>query len=146
MFTLSKKTDYGLLAIDYLRLAGRERRVSAKEISARYEIPTELLAKILQKLARRGIVEAVPGPSGGYRLAKEVRDIRLTDVIGAVGDEVALVMCQKHGNIGCDQMGCCTVRGPLVRVQEKLLDYLGQIKLDELYRPEEALPVERINL
>jgi DNA-binding IscR family transcriptional regulator len=71
---------------------------------------------------------------------------RLTDVIGAVGDEVALVACQKHGHLACDQMGCCTVRGPLVRVQEKLLDYLGQIKLDELYRPEEALPVERINL
>jgi Rrf2 family protein len=146
MFTLSKKTDYGLLAIGYLWLAGREKRVSAKEISSRYEIPTELLAKILQKLARRGIVEAVPGPSGGYRLAKEVRSIRLTDVIGAVGDEVAFVSCQKHGQSNCEQIGCCTVRGPLVRVQEKLIDYLGHINLEELYRPENLIPVEEIKV
>jgi len=146
MFTLSKKTDYGLLAIGYLWSAGREKRVSAKEISSRYEIPTELLAKILQRLARRGIVEAVPGPSGGYRLAKEVREIRLTDVIGAVGDDVALIYCLKHDHNDCEQIGCCTVRGPLARVQERLMDYLGRINLEELYRPDYLIPVEEIKV
>ncbi|MGE5693227.1 MAG: RrF2 family transcriptional regulator [Candidatus Zixiibacteriota bacterium] len=141
MFTLSKKTDYGLMAIEYLRAAGKERRVSAREISERYDIPAELLAKILQRLARHGMVEAVPGPSGGYHLAKDVREIRLTDVIGAVGDEVALISCLKHDHSACEQIGCCTVRSPLVRVQEKLLDYLGRITLEELYQTETVFPV-----
>jgi len=146
MFTLSKKTDYGLMAIEYLRTAGKERRVSAREISERYEIPAELLAKILQRLARYGMVEAVPGPSGGYRMAKEVRDIRLTDVIGAVGDEVALIACLKHDHAACEQIGCCTVRTPLVRVQEKLVDYLGKITLEELYHTETVFPVSELKV
>lgn len=144
MFTLSKKTDYGLMAIEYLRSAGNERRVSAREISTRYDIPTELLAKILQRLARHGIVEAVPGPTGGYRLSKDVRDIRLTDVIAAVGDEVALTACLKNDHTNCEQQGGCTVRTPMVRVQEKLLDYLGKITLEELYQTETFLPVSEL--
>jgi len=65
MCTSSKKTDYALLALQYLASAGEPGGVSARAIAERFEIPLELLARILQRLAHYGMIAAHKGAIDG---------------------------------------------------------------------------------
>ena len=67
MFKLSKKADYGLIAVKHLAMHRDQHACSATEIAEEYGISTMLMAKVLQKLARQHIVSAKHGASGGYR-------------------------------------------------------------------------------
>ena len=55
--------------------------MNTKEIAEQYEIPVELLAKILQILAKHGMVASHPGPTGGYKLLRPARDISVAEVV-----------------------------------------------------------------
>ena len=73
MLKLSKKADYGLIAVQHLAQQPPATACSAKEIARAYGIPTELLAKILQKLAKNGLLVSQHGTNGGYVLARPSR-------------------------------------------------------------------------
>src|SRR6516164_11108814 len=84
MFRLSKKTDYALLALQYLASPGEPGDVSARATAERFEIPAALLAKILQRLAHDGLITAHRGVHGGYRLARSPDAISIADIAQAV--------------------------------------------------------------
>jgi Rrf2 family protein len=71
MLKLSKKVDYGLIAISHIAHREDDRNISAKQIAEQYDIPVELLAKILQRLAKGGLIMSQNGPKGGYILARD---------------------------------------------------------------------------
>ena len=72
MLRLSKKADYALIAMKHLALRGdRGVVVSAREIAELYDIPIELMAKVLQRLVRRGLLASHQGTRGGYQLARD---------------------------------------------------------------------------
>jgi len=71
MFKLSKKADYGLIAVKHLAMHRQQHACSANEIAEEYGISATLMAKVLQKLAHHSLVAAKHGSSGGYQLAKE---------------------------------------------------------------------------
>ncbi len=71
MFKLSKKADYGLIAVKHLAMHRQEHACSANEIAEEYGISATLMAKVLQKLAHHSVVSAKHGSSGGYQLAKD---------------------------------------------------------------------------
>ena len=73
MLRLSKKADYALIAMKHLAVRGDrgfQASVSAREIAEQYDIPIELLAKVLQRLVRRGLLASHQGTRGGYQLAR----------------------------------------------------------------------------
>ena len=70
MLRLSKKADYALMAMKHLALRGDRGSSSAREIASQYDIPIELLAKVLQRLVRRGLLASQQGTRGGYQLAR----------------------------------------------------------------------------
>jgi Rrf2 family protein len=88
MFKFSKKTDYALLALQYRARSGDPGDVSARAIAARFEVPLELLAKILQRLARHGLSTAHKGARRGCRLARS--PYAIADVAQAIDGPVSL--------------------------------------------------------
>ncbi len=70
MLRFTKRADYGLMAIHYIASHGEEAAVSAKRIAEEFHIPAELLAKILQRLAKKRLIVSHNGPKGGYVLAR----------------------------------------------------------------------------
>ena len=131
MFTFSKRTDYALMALDHLAQGGQGKLVSAKEISEKYSIPGELLAKVLQTLSRNGFIDSQPGPSGGYRLARDSSEISLGSVVRAIEGEHGLCGCMKGEDPDCDQLECCSVREPLQLIHKELFGVLDKHKLSE---------------
>lgn len=139
MLRLSKKTDYGLLALLYL--AGAPSGVaSARAIAERYDISVELLAKILQHLARLGFVAAHKGAHGGYRLTRPAAAISLADVIEAIDGPFAITACARDDE-SCDQYASCTVRAPLWRVKDRILSVLQTTTLAEMAERDELIPI-----
>src|SRR5580700_4777303 len=131
MFKLSKKADYGLIAVKHLALHRQQHACSANEIAEEYGISVTLMAKVLQKLARHGVVAAKHGSSGGYQLAKEPSKISALDVISAIDGPVLITSCvTNHGN--CDATEKCSVREPLRRVNESILHVLSAVTISQL--------------
>ncbi len=131
MVKLTKKTDYGLIAIRYLAQKAPGKHVSAKEIAQTFGIPLELLAKVLQKLAKEGLVVSHHGAEGGYVLAREASAITALDVIRAIEGPILFTSCSTvRGE--CEQAPRCTVRLPLSRINEVLAAALGSIRISDL--------------
>src|SRR3989442_9869842 len=108
MLRLTKKADYGLMALKYLAEQTDGSAQSAKDIAEAYHIPQQLLAKILQTLAKAGLLVSHAGTNGGYALAKPAREIRAFDVIRAIDGPLFITSCITiHGP--CDLVGRCTI-------------------------------------
>ena len=129
MFRLSKKADYGLIALKHLAQHTDE-SVSAREIAKEYRIPAELLAKILQRLARKGLVVSQQGTRGGYVLGRDPSKISIVDVIEALDGPIGITPCERGSS--CEQLERCTVKDPLNAVRAKMVRILGDTSIYEL--------------
>lgn len=138
MLKLTKKADYGLIALRHLAL--HQNGASAKEIAALYGIPTPLLAKVLQKLARTGLLTAAHGSAGGYRLVRDPRTVSALEVVRAIDGPIILTSCFTQG--ACHQSGRCSVKEPLRKIHEGILQLLESITISEI--AQEAAPQEAV--
>ena len=140
MFKLSKKADYGLIAMKHLANHREEHACSANEIAEEYGISATLMAKVLQKLAKHGLVAAKHGSTGGYQLSKQPERISALEVLTAIDGPVLITSCvTSHGN--CDATERCSVKEPLQRVNESILGVLSTVSIAQLSedKPEPAL-------
>ena len=131
MLKLSKKADYGLIAVKHLAEQPLGAAFSAKDIARAYGIPTELLAKVLQKLAKHGLLVSQHGTNGGYALARPPREISAFEVIRAIEGPLFITSCVTDKR-ECGQMTRCTVREPLQKVNETLVKALSAVTISSL--------------
>jgi Rrf2 family protein len=149
MLRLTKKADYGLMALKYLAehaaCAGvsatdappPSTAQSAKDIAEAYHIPPQLLAKILQVLARAGLLVSHAGTHGGYALARPATEITAFEVIRAIDGPLFITSCITiHG--ACDLAGHCTIKEPLRKVNDSIKDLLSGIRIADLAEPPEG--------
>jgi FeS assembly SUF system regulator len=137
MLKLSKKTDYGLIALRHLATNSGEEALSAADIAEVYGISTPLMAKILQRLARKGLVLARHGSGGGYQLARDPAEITALDVIDAIDGPLFITSCvTTRGE--CDHSTTCTVREPLRRVNDSILQVLSAVTILQMAQSDPA--------
>jgi len=128
MLKLTRKADYGLIALKHL--SGR-RTASAKDIADAYGLPLPLLSKLLQKLTRLGFLTSEQGTHGGYRLSRAAERITALEVIQAIDGPIILTSCfTEHGQ--CEHTEKCSVREPLRKVHEGITRLLEGITIADL--------------
>lgn len=135
MLKLSRKSEYGIIALKHIYTSAPGHLTTAREISERYQIPVELMAKILQRLARAGLLLSLKGAKGGYSMAKDGKEISVVDVINAIEGPVGLVDCTiNHEKCDCVQfnLGVCNIEQPFSKIQFKFQQFLENIKLSDL--------------
>jgi Rrf2 family protein len=131
MLRLTKKADYGLIAMTHLAESGNGHAYSAKDIAEAYHIPAELLAKILQKLAKAGLLTSQHGTNGGYVLARDPHTISAFEVIKAIDGPLFITACiSTHKE--CGQSSTCNVKEPLRKVNDSIREVLSNIKIAEM--------------
>ena len=96
MLRFSRKADYGLMAVHYIAFHQHDGVVNTKRIAEDLGIPSELLAKILQRLAKGKLIASVNGPKGGYVLAREPGQIRVSEVLRVIEGPLGLVNCYRR--------------------------------------------------
>lgn len=131
MLRLTKKADYGLMALKYLAEHSDAASLSAKDIAEAYHIPPQLLAKILQRLAKVGILRSHAGMNGGYSLLKPSREISAFEVIHAIDGPLFITSCGPSHS-GCDLTDSCTIKEPLSRVNDSISGLLKSISIADL--------------
>ena len=89
------------------------------------------MAKVLQRLVRRGLLASHQGTRGGYELARRPTQISVADVIQAIDGPVTVTACSTEEN-QCEQFAKCNVRDPLWKVRERILSALGECTIAEL--------------
>jgi len=139
MLRLSKKADYALMAVKHLAVRPLP-STSAREIAEQYDIPLELMAKVLQRLVRAGLLLSTQGTRGGYALGRPAAAISVADVIQAIDGPFTITACStvRHD---CDQYGKCSIRDPLWHLRERIAATLETVTIAELAVQSDAPPV-----
>jgi Rrf2 family protein len=131
MLRLSKKADYALMAMKHLATRQDTASCSAREIAETYEIPLELLAKVLQRLVRSRLLVSVQGTRGGYRLGRPPAAIPVADVIQAVDGPLTVTACSDDDH-NCEQYTKCSIRDPLWKIRGRIVQLLATVSVADL--------------
>ena len=131
MLRLSKKADYALLAVRHLAAHGDREAVSARELAETYDIPSELLAKVLQRLVRARLLDSHQGIRGGYALSRPAPAVSVAEVIQAIDGPLTVTACTEDDQ-SCDQFAKCSIRDPLWRIKDRIVSALAATSVAEL--------------
>ena len=109
------------------------RVVNTKEIAEEYNIPLELLAKVLQTLAKNSLIESHNGPKGGYVLARRAYQITIAQILESIEGPLGITDCshEKDGEF-CMQRENCHIRTPLLKVQDSIAQLLNNMTLQDM--------------
>ena len=129
---LTRASEYALLSLDSIRKS--DKPIGAEQLANELNIPKSFLAKILQSLAKQGILESRKGAHGGFVLAQKVDEITINSVIlAAEGKPPAVFDCVSysetcpHGTIGT-----CAISPFLANFQTKIDDFLNGLTLGDI--------------
>jgi FeS assembly SUF system regulator len=146
MLRLSKKADYALIAMKHLAQKATApgnraaTSTSAREIAEQYDIPIELMAKVLQRLVRTGLLVSTQGTRGGYTLSRASRAISVADVIQAIDGPLTVTACSTDNN-DCEQYGKCSIRDSLWQIKERIVAALDTVTLAQMANEQVAADV-----
>jgi len=132
MLKLNKKTEYALIALRYVGQKPPGEWASVHEVSSRFQIPLELLAKIMQRLKRAGIVESVQGFGGGYALARDPYELGLAEFFDLFAERTALTDCCGAVDETCDRFGQCEIRSVMAALNARITRELSGLTLGDL--------------
>jgi Rrf2 family protein len=134
MFQLSKKVEYGLIAIRHMAMSPPGHIITTKEISEKYEIPYELLAKVMQKLAKEKFIASYQGVHGGYMLARNPSDLKVAEVINVLEGKpnVTIIQCEAESPENCIIHHTCTIKNPLVKLQSTINKMFSDLTIMEM--------------
>jgi len=139
MLRLSKKVDYGLMALMHLAREDDASSWSAREMAETYHIPSGLLAKVLQRLAQDGFVASQHGKKGGYTLARPASQISVAEIVQAIDGTLSLTECSSaDGN--CLQFETCNVKSPLQRLHDRVVEMLSTLTIAQMVEQESEVP------
>ncbi|MEA4972042.1 HTH-type transcriptional repressor NsrR [bioreactor metagenome] len=127
---ISRQSDY---AVRVVRALSDMQIHSAVEIESRENVTVAFSYKILKKLEKAGIVNAIRGANGGYKLSKGCNEFTLFDIISAVDDDFIINECMHDGyicNSRCDSE--CLVHKELCRIQSVLINELKSKTMAEV--------------
>ncbi|MEL6823343.1 MAG: Rrf2 family transcriptional regulator [Calditrichota bacterium] len=136
MIRFSRKVEYSLIALMHIAERNGNDLTTAKELSINFNMPQEVVGKVLQKLARAGVITSVQGAKGGYFLEKNPEDIKLTEIVRTIEGPIELVGCITDSEkvCTCGQLNNCNIRKPMEKIQNQLRLFFDMISLEHLLR------------
>ena len=130
MLKITRKVEYALIALRHMQLKQPEKLTSTKEIATRYGVPQQLLAKTLQHMARDGIIEAVQGSAGGYRVSTNLDQMSMKDFFEKLEGPLGMMDCYFDSD--CIQIGACNIRIPIQRINDNMRNLFSQMSVQEV--------------
>ncbi len=131
MLRLSKKADYALMAMKHLASDPRRQAANARDIAEKYDIPVQLMGKVLTRLGRSGLLISHRGIHGGYTLAQPPAATSVATVVEAIDGPLTMTACTPDHD-QCDQFSKCTVRDPLHRIRDRIAVILAECSIAEI--------------
>lgn len=136
----SRKSDYGLRALMYLAERRARGPVTLNEIAEKLMIPKAFLSKILQQLAKKGVVRSLKGPSGGFVLAVEPGEVTLQEILTEIDGPTRVFECFATES-DCTLYGDCLMRDVFGEVEDQIGKVLARYTLAD-FRYKEKTPAK----
>jgi len=129
---LTRASEYALLSLDTIRRS--DTPIGTEQLANQLCIPKSFLAKILQSLAKQGILESRKGAHGGFILAQDISTISINDIIYAAEGKTPTVFdCTAYAN-SCPNgtIGTCSISPFLINFQGKIDNFLSGLMLSDI--------------
>ncbi|MBX3472964.1 MAG: Rrf2 family transcriptional regulator [Planctomycetes bacterium] len=136
----SQASEYALRALTELARSDQRDWVLTSQLAAQLDIPIHYLAKVLQVLARRGMLESQRGRQGGFRLARSPADITAWDVASELDDAKALHGCIM-GESECSDETACPLHALWKTIRDRFIRMLQTTTLRDLARFQDSRPI-----
>jgi Rrf2 family protein len=132
MLRLSKRVEYGLMALQHLAKSGNVS--TSREIADSMSIPYDLLAKVMQALKRDGLIDSYQGVKGGYSLMLSPNAIPLSRVIKAIEEDTMITDCTHDlaDESSCSMFETCTIKGSMNKLQQTVERAFSSVTVAEL--------------
>lgn len=128
---LSKTSKYALQALILLASVGKNQYILTKQIASALAIPKEYLNKVMQLLVQLKYVKSLKGPQGGFRLARDPRDITIYDILQSIDGTDFFQMCLLRARL-CDERNPCALHSYWQKILGQLRAVLDRVTLEKL--------------
>ncbi len=133
MIRLSRLTDYAVALLSYMDRGGKDGLWTASDLAEKSGLPMPTVAKVLKLLAKSGLIAAVRGASGGYKLSRCASSISVAMIIEAMDGPIAITDCAEGSeHSGCNIEKICPMTGGWNKVNRAIRQALAQVSLAEM--------------
>jgi len=129
----SRSSEYAIRAFVHLAQVPEGKYAMVKNIAEEEDIPAHFLAKILQQLARKGLLRSSKGPTGGFALRVDPAEIKLLDIVDALDGLAPYQQCAS-GLSECNDEMPCSMHDSWVALRSRIMDYLGRNSIEDLVK------------
>src|SRR3954452_11789463 len=127
----SRSAEYAIRAFVHLAQVPEGKYAMVKNIAEQEEIPAHFLAKILQQLARKGLLRSSKGPTGGFALRVPAEEVRLVGIVEAL-DGLTPYPQWASGLFECSDDMPCPMHDSWKALRSRIMDYLGRNTIADL--------------
>jgi len=130
---LSTKGRYAVMAMVDLACNSKGTPVSLADIADRQEISLSYLEQLFGKLRKGDLVRSVRGPGGGYMLARDCADVRISDIILSVDEPIKATRCTPGNPNGCRENNSrCLTHDLWNELGNQIYLFLNSVSLDDI--------------
>ena len=132
---LTTKGRYAVMAMADLALFKDNGPISLSDISLRQNISLAYLEQIFIKLKDNNLVKSTRWAKGGYVLEKSAHDIKISNIISAVDEEVKMLNCKKDSKKGCNNKSTkCITHNLWDQLDQHINNFFEKVKLQDLVK------------
>lgn len=132
LMNAGRRVDYAIRALSYLAAQPADRMVGKAELEKRQDIPPHYLSKIMKALVMSGLVHSHAGPNGGFRLARDPKEISIEEVYESLEGPLILMQSVAKGEEYCQFYSVCTQISIWERAQRLLSNYLASVSIADI--------------
>ena len=137
---LTTKGRYAVMAMADLASNSNNRPISLTEISSRQNISLPYLEQIFIKLKNKKLVKSIRGAKGGYVLETSPEEIKISNIITAVDEEVKMLNCKKDSKKGCNNKSTkCITHNLWDQLDQHINTFFEKVKLQDLVKKNQNL-------
>ena len=137
---LTTKGRYAVMAMADLALFKDRGPTSLKDISLRQNISLAYLEQIFIKLKNKNLVKSIRGARGGYVLDISPEEIKISNIISAVDEEVRTLNCNKDSKKGCNNKNSkCITHNLWDQLDQHINNFFEKVKLQDLVKKNQIL-------
>ena len=137
---LTTKGRYAVMAMADLALFQDKGPISLKDMSLRQNISLAYLEQIFIKLKNKNLVKSIRGAKGGYELEIPSNEIKISNIIAAVDEEVRMLNCKKESKKGCNNKSTkCITHNLWDQLDQHINNFFEKVKLQDLVKKNQIL-------
>tara|TARA_B100000767_G_scaffold246604_1_gene246297 strand:- start:735 stop:1154 length:420 start_codon:yes stop_codon:yes gene_type:complete len=132
---LTTKGRYAVMAMADLAIFKDKGPISLTDISLRQNISLPYLEQLFIKLKDNDLVQSTRGAKGGYTLLKPANEIKISNIISAVDEEIKTLNCKKESKKGCNNKSTkCVTHNLWDQLDQHINNFFEKVKLQDLVK------------